>query len=66
MGRFLWYGLAHGTDLSALAGTGGSPLTGKALLHTTGMVPILPAPRPEMGLDDAHAVGVRAAVEAIG
>ena len=28
-GRFLWYGLARGTDLSALAGTGGSPLTGK-------------------------------------
>ena len=29
MGSFLWYGLARGTDLSALAGTGGSPLTGK-------------------------------------
>jgi pimeloyl-ACP methyl ester carboxylesterase len=28
-GRFLWYGLARGTDLSALAGTGGSPLIGK-------------------------------------
>src|SRR5262245_23983558 len=28
-GRFLWYGLARGTDLSALAGTGGSPLTGR-------------------------------------
>jgi hypothetical protein len=28
-GRFLWYGLARGADLSALAGTGGSPLAGK-------------------------------------
>ena len=28
-GRFLWYGLARGTDLSALAGTGGSPLSGR-------------------------------------
>jgi hypothetical protein len=28
-GKFLWYGLARGTDLSALAGTSGSPLTGK-------------------------------------
>jgi len=28
-GRFLWHGLARGTDLSALAGTGGSPLTGR-------------------------------------
>ena len=28
-GRFLWYGLARGTDLSALAGTGGSPLAGR-------------------------------------
>ena len=65
-GRFLWFGLARGADLSALAGTGGSPLTGKALLHTTGMVPVFSAPRPEMGLHDADAVGVRASVEAIG
>ncbi len=28
-GSFLWYGLAPGVDLSALAGTGGSPLTGR-------------------------------------
>jgi feruloyl esterase len=28
-GAFLWHGLARGTDLSALAGTTGSPLTGK-------------------------------------
>jgi feruloyl esterase len=28
-GQFLWYGLARGTDLSALAGTEGSPLTGR-------------------------------------
>src|SRR5437870_3102618 len=28
-GSFLWHGLARGTDLFALAGTGGSPLTGK-------------------------------------
>jgi feruloyl esterase len=28
-GSFLWHGLARGTDLSALAGTGGSPLAGK-------------------------------------
>jgi hypothetical protein len=28
-GAFLWHGLARGTDLFALAGTGGSPLTGK-------------------------------------
>jgi len=28
-GRFLWYGLARGTDLSALAGTSGTPLSGK-------------------------------------
>ncbi|MGE3821194.1 MAG: tannase/feruloyl esterase family alpha/beta hydrolase [Isosphaeraceae bacterium] len=28
-GKFLWYGLARGTDLSALAGTGGTPLTGR-------------------------------------
>ncbi len=28
-GSFLWYGLARGTDLFALAGTSGSPLTGK-------------------------------------
>src|SRR5947209_19686227 len=28
-GTFLWYGLARGTDLSALAGTGGSPLAGR-------------------------------------
>ncbi|MEK7676050.1 MAG: tannase/feruloyl esterase family alpha/beta hydrolase [Verrucomicrobiota bacterium] len=28
-GTFLWHGLARGTDLFALAGTSGSPLTGK-------------------------------------
>ena len=28
-GSFLWYGLSRGTDLSALAGTGGSPLVGR-------------------------------------
>lgn len=28
-GSFMWYGLARGTDLSALANTGGSPLSGK-------------------------------------
>ncbi|MBL9127060.1 MAG: tannase/feruloyl esterase family alpha/beta hydrolase [Verrucomicrobiales bacterium] len=28
-GSFLWYGLSRGTDLSALAGTGGSPRVGK-------------------------------------
>ncbi len=28
-GKFLWYGLTRDTDLSALAGTTGSPLTGK-------------------------------------
>jgi len=28
-GSFLWHGLSRGTDLFALAGTGGSPLTGK-------------------------------------
>ena len=28
-GTFLWHGLARGTDLSALAGTGGTPLSGK-------------------------------------
>src|SRR5437773_2682874 len=28
-GTFLWHGLTRGTDLFALAGTGGSPLTGK-------------------------------------
>jgi hypothetical protein len=28
-GSFLWHGLARGTDLTALANTGGSPLTGK-------------------------------------
>ncbi len=28
-GTFLWYGLERGADLFALAGTGGSPLTGK-------------------------------------
>jgi feruloyl esterase len=28
-GTFLWHGLARGSDLFALAGTGGSPLTGK-------------------------------------
>jgi pimeloyl-ACP methyl ester carboxylesterase len=28
-GSFLWHGLARGTDLSALANTGGSPLKGK-------------------------------------
>lgn len=28
-GSFLWYGLDRGTDLSALAGTAGSPLTGR-------------------------------------
>lgn len=28
-GSFIWYGLARGTDLYALANTGGSPLTGK-------------------------------------
>src|SRR5256884_2427441 len=28
-GTFLWHGLERGADLSALAGTGGSPLTGK-------------------------------------
>ena len=30
-GRFLWYGLARGADLSAIAGTGGTPLTGKPI-----------------------------------
>lgn len=30
-GRFLWYGLARGADLSALASTGGTPLTGKPI-----------------------------------
>jgi len=28
-GKFLWYGLERGADLFALAGTGGSPLSGK-------------------------------------
>jgi feruloyl esterase len=28
-GNFLWHGLSRGTDLFALAGTGGTPLTGK-------------------------------------
>jgi feruloyl esterase len=28
-GNFLWYGMERGADLSALAGTGGTPLTGK-------------------------------------
>jgi feruloyl esterase len=28
-GRFLWYGLARGADLSALGGTGGSPPAGR-------------------------------------
>lgn len=28
-GRFLWYGMTRGTDLSAVAGTTGSPLVGK-------------------------------------
>jgi hypothetical protein len=28
-GNFLWYGMERGADLSALAGTGGSPLTGR-------------------------------------
>jgi feruloyl esterase len=28
-GSFLWYGLSRGTDLSALAGTGGAPLKGR-------------------------------------
>jgi pimeloyl-ACP methyl ester carboxylesterase len=28
-GEFLWYGLERGADLSALAGTGGSPLAGR-------------------------------------
>src|SRR6516162_9103783 len=28
-GSFLWYGLARGTELFALAGTGGSPLAGR-------------------------------------
>ncbi|HOX04466.1 MAG TPA: tannase/feruloyl esterase family alpha/beta hydrolase [Candidatus Paceibacterota bacterium] len=28
-GTFLWHGLTRGTDLFALAGTGGTPLTGK-------------------------------------
>jgi feruloyl esterase len=28
-GRFLWYGMERGSDLSALAGTGGSPLSGR-------------------------------------
>src|SRR5262249_32697411 len=31
-GAFLWYGLARGTDLSALANTAGSPLTGKPFI----------------------------------
>ena len=30
-GRFLWYGLARGADLSAVAGTGDTPLTGKPI-----------------------------------
>jgi hypothetical protein len=30
-GRFLWHGLARGADLSAIAGTGGTPLTGKPI-----------------------------------
>src|SRR5215212_1906245 len=28
-GSFLWYGMERGADLNALAGTGGTPLTGK-------------------------------------
>jgi hypothetical protein len=28
-GKFLWYGMERGADLNALAGTGGTPLTGK-------------------------------------
>src|SRR5262249_6294616 len=28
-GRFLWYGLERGADMSAYAGTGGTPLKGK-------------------------------------
>lgn len=31
-GTFLWYGLERGADLFALAGTGGSPLTGKPFI----------------------------------
>ena len=64
-GKFLWYGLARGTDLSARRDEWFAA-HGKALLHSTRMVPVLPAPGPEMGLDDAHAGGVRAPVEAIG
>ena len=28
-GTFLWYGLARGADISALSGTGGTPLTAR-------------------------------------
>jgi feruloyl esterase len=31
-GEFLWYGLSRGTDLSALAATGGAPLAGKPFI----------------------------------
>ena len=31
-GKFLWYGMERGADLFALAGTGGSPLTGKPFI----------------------------------
>ena len=58
-GRFLWYGLARGGPLRARR-DGRFAAQGKALLHTTGVVPVLPAPGPEMGLDDAHAGAVRA------
>jgi len=30
-GQFLWYGLARGSDLSTIAGTGGTPLIGKPI-----------------------------------
>ena len=64
-GKFLWYGLARHGPLRARR-DGRFAAHGKALLHPTGMVPVLPAPGPEMGLDDAHAGAVRAPVGAIG
>ena len=63
-GKFLWYGLGAARTFPARR-DGWFATHRKAVLHTTGMVPVLSAPGPEMELDDAHAGGVRAALEEI-
>ena len=61
-GRFLWYGLARGADLSAVAGTGDTPLAGKANRCRSGVSPVLLGPGSSLGLDVPREWRIRTAI----